>query len=91
MESPLISKYTCFYNYVFVIPNDLKNSENEYDNISNDFDNISLSFNSLNTSNYSINEHFKFLSVLKDNWKNDVKKSINISKFNFLKKFFINK
>ena len=88
MESPLISKYTCFYNFVFVIPNDLNNSEYKCDNSRNDFEQINFSFDTLNITNYSSYEHFKFLSVLKDNWKSNVKQSINISKFNLLKKIF---
>lgn len=88
MNSQYYRNYSCFFNIIFIIPNDLNNYNLKNETIYNDFNQKDNNFNcSENAFPFSF-ENIKFLSYLKNNWKNSVKKSIFISKYNLMKKIY---
>ena len=87
--SEFTDKYTCFSkNSIFIIPHDLNCYD--YDDIisSNLKDNKDRdsSVSSNRSTNHTSFENLKFMSVLRDNWKNRIKKTITNSKTKILKK-----
>ena len=85
-------KYTCFSkNKIFIIPHDLNCLnlkkclfENPEKNIDKD-----SSFNSNRNTNDTSFETLKFMSVLTDNYKNRIRKTITNSRIKILKKLGI--
>ena len=87
--SEFTDKYTCFSkNSIFIIPHDLNCYD--YDDIISSNWNENKDTDSNESSNRSTNhtsfENLKFMSVLRDNWKNRIKKTITNSKTKILKK-----
>ena len=92
--SEFTDKYICFSkNSIFIIPHDLNCYDYDYDYIisSNLKDNKDRdsSVSSNRSTNHTSFENLKFMSVLTDNWKNRIKKTISSSKSKILKKLGI--
>ena len=87
MNSKNYWKYSCFYNTMFLIPNDFNEEDIENKKLSTNLNEIQYCYNSSENSFYSF-ENLKFLSCLKNNWKKNVKHPIYMSKCNLLKKIY---
>jgi hypothetical protein len=90
--SEFTDKYNCFSkNSIFIIPHDLYCYD--YDDIlsSNLKENKERdsSVSSNRSTNHTSFENLKFMTVLTDNWKNRIKKTISSSKAKILKKLGI--
>jgi hypothetical protein len=88
-----IKKYSCFFsNIIFIIPHDLYDSSFN-DEKSNILEN-SLHHKSKNIKtkikNYSCFKYLNIISVLNENWEEEIKKTINSSKIKILQKLGIN-
>ena len=88
MEYPseFTNKYICFSkNSIFIIPNDANFQESFYLDEKTE---KNSSFSNSKTNNTSF-ESLKFMSVLTENWRNRIKKTISNSKVKILKKLGI--
>ena len=88
MEYPseFTNKYICFSkNLIFIITNDANFQESFYLDEKTE-KNSSLSNSKTNDTSF---ESLKFMSVLTENWRNRIKKTISNSKVKILKKLGI--
>jgi hypothetical protein len=89
-NNPEINKYSCFFsNIIFIIPHDLYDSSNNEEKI-----NLSSFYKSKIVKRKIINDscfrNLNIISFLNENWKEEIKKTINLSKIKILKKLGIN-
>ena len=90
--SEYTDKYNCFSkNLIFIIPHDLNfdDYENILSNHLKENKDRELSISSNRSTNNTSFESLKFISVLTDNWRNRIKKTMSSSKSKILKKLGI--